>query len=272
VRQRLDVLLVTRGLYASREQARSAIMAGHVFVNGRKADKPGRMVNEDVQIRVRERLPYVGRGGLKLEHAIKTFGLNLRDKVVIDVGASTGGFTDCALQHGARKVYAVDVGYGQLAWSLRTDPRVVVLERTNIKFLSPNQLAEEPDFALVDVSFISLTKILPKIDSLTGPAAEGVCLVKPQFEAGREKVGKKGVVRDPVVHQEVLYKVCEAMDGLGWKVKGIAFSPLLGPEGNVEFLVYFTKRGARDLEWRQRIPEVVRQAHATLVGAKDGRA
>ncbi|MGQ9497876.1 MAG: TlyA family RNA methyltransferase [Desulfotomaculales bacterium] len=266
------MLLVTRGLFGSREQARSAIMAGHVFVNGQKADKPGRMVNDDVQIQVRERLPYVSRGGLKLEHAIKTFGLNLRDKVVIDVGASTGGFTDCALQYGARKVYAVDVGYGQLAWNLRMDPRVVVLERTNIRYLSPEQLAEKPDFVLVDVSFISLTKILAKIESLTGSAAEGICLVKPQFEAGREKVGKKGVVRDATVHQEVLCKVCEVMEGLGWQVKGIAYSPLLGPEGNVEFLVYFSKGGDRYLQWRQRIPQVVRQAHATLVGVKDGKA
>jgi len=271
MKQRLDVLLVTRGLYASREQARSAILAGHVFVNGQRADKPGRMVKQGVHIEVRERLPYVSRGGLKLEHAIKTFGLDLRDKVVIDVGASTGGFTDCALQHGARKVYAVDVGYGQLAWSLRTDPRVVVLERTNIRYLDPERLEEKPDFALVDVSFISLTKVLPKIDSLTGPAAEGVCLVKPQFEAGREKVGKKGVVRDARVHEEVLFRVCEAMDGLGWVVKGIDSCPLLGPEGNVEFLVYFSKGGTRDVDWRERIPEVVRQAHATLGKEKDGK-
>lgn len=272
MKQRLDVLLVARGFFASREQARSAILAGHVFVNGRAADKPGRMVEENVPIEVRERLPYVSRGGLKLAHAIKVFNLDLRDKAVIDVGASTGGFTDCALQHGARKVYAVDVGYGQLAWKLRTDPRVILLERTNIRYLDPRRLDEEPDFATVDVSFISLARVLPKLDAILQPAGEGVCLVKPQFEAGRDKVGKKGVVRDAAVHEEVLRNVCGVMDALGWVIKGIDFSPLLGPEGNIEFLVYFSKRGTPQDDWRKLIPEVVRRAHATLYRAEDGSA
>lgn len=271
MKQRLDVLLVERGLCASREQARSAILAGHVFVDGQKIDKPGRAVAADARLEVRERMPYVSRGGIKLEHAIRVFHLDLRDRVVIDVGASTGGFSDCALQHGARKVYAVDVGYGQLAWKLRTDPRVVVLERTNIRYLDPGELPEKPNFALVDVSFISLEKVLPKIDELTEPAAEGVCLVKPQFEAGREKVGKRGVVRDPAVHAEVLERVCVYMEGLGWVIKGIVFSPLLGPEGNIEFLVYFSKVGEDDLNWREYIPEMVRQAHAVLYEAGDGK-
>lgn len=240
---RLDVLLVEQGHMESRQKAQAVIMAGSVFVDGQRVDKPGTAVPNTAQIEVRgHTLPYVSRGGLKLEKAMKTFPLTLTGKVCADIGASTGGFTDCMLQNGAQKVYAVDVGYGQLDWKLRGDPRVVCMERTNARYLTHEQIPQELDFASVDVSFISLGLILPALDGLLSPEGEAVCLVKPQFEAGREKVGKKGVVRDPQVHLEVLEQFLIHAANAGFGVKDITFSPIKGPEGNIEYLGYLTTR------------------------------
>lgn len=230
-RQRLDSLLHERGYFESRERAKAAIMAGTVRVNGNMADKPGVKVKADSRIEIQGSLPYVSRGGLKLEKALSAFNINLNGKTILDVGASTGGFTDCALQNGAVKVYAVDVGYGQLAWKLRSDPRVITLERTNIKNLQPETIDDRPDFVTIDVSFISLEKIMPFVARLLDSKAGGIALIKPQFEAGREKVGKKGVVRDPDTHKEVIYGVCKMIENSGWAVKGLDYSPVKGPEG-----------------------------------------
>lgn len=264
---RLDVLLVEKGLFVSREKARAATMAGQVLVDGEKVHKPGVLVRPDAEITVLERMPYVSRGGLKLEKAIRVFRLDLQDKVVLDVGASTGGFTDCVLAHGARLVYAVDVGYGQLAWKLRVCPRVVVFERTNIRYLTQEAFSVPPNFAVIDVSFISLALVLPKVGELTTADAQGVALVKPQFEAGRGKVGKKGVVKEPLVHQEVLTRACACVHSLGWAVRGLDFSPLKGPEGNIEYLLYFSK--CREMEpggeeLGRRLCDVVAEAHRQL--------
>ncbi|RJQ30724.1 MAG: TlyA family RNA methyltransferase [Peptococcaceae bacterium] len=262
-KQRLDTLLLARGFFPSRERAQAAVLAGLVFINNERADKPGIMVSSHVSLEVRgDPIPYASRGGLKLERAIKSFNIELKGRVVLDVGASTGGFTDCVLKYGARLVYAVDVGYGQLAWRLRNDPRVVVLDRTNIRFLSPGALAEIPDFAAVDVSFISLSKVLARVGELTAPHAFGVALIKPQFEAGREKVGKKGVVRDPAVHVEVIKKVAEVIDDFGWVVKGIDYSPLKGPQGNIEYLICFAKEQSAVSTYC--IPALVEKAHKEL--------
>ena len=240
---RLDVLLVEQGHMESRQKAQAVIMTGSVFVDGQRVDKPGTAVPNTAQIEVRgHALPYVSRGGLKLEKAMKTFPLTLTGKVCADIGASTGGFTDCMLQNGAQKVYAVDVGYGQLDWKLRGDPRVVCMERTNARYLTHEQIPQELDFASVDVSFISLGLILPALDGLLSPEGEAVCLVKPQFEAGRDKVGKKGVVRDPQVHLEVLEQFLVHAANAGFGVKDITFSPIKGPEGNIEYLGYLTTR------------------------------
>lgn len=261
-KQRLDVRLVEDGLCPSREKARTAIMAGLVFVDGEKSDKPGLMVNVSSDIEVRgDSSPYVSRGGLKLEKAIKVFGLDLKDRIVLDVGSSTGGFTDCALKNGAKLVYSVDVGYGQLAWQLRNDPRVIVLERTNIRHLSSEMLSETPDFATVDVSFISLKLVLPKVGELTTPEAQGVALIKPQFEAGRHKVGKKGVVRDLNVQTDVIKGITGLIKNMDWFVAGLDYSPVKGPQGNIEFLIYFKKVG-EDAEYDEKA--VVEQAHAEL--------
>jgi len=271
-RCRLDVLLAQKGLFASREKARAAVMSGQVLVDGQKVFKPGTQVKPDARLTVLGRLPYVSRGGLKLEKAIRVFGLDLKNKVVLDVGASTGGFTDCALAHGARLVYAVDVGYGQLAWELRTSPRVVVFERTNIRRFSREVLPVAPDLAVIDVSFISLTLVLPKVRELLADDGEGVALIKPQFEAGREQVGKKGVVKDPRIHQEVLAKIIAAVRELGWTPAGLDFSPIKGPEGNIEYLLYFTgTRGQPEpalTKPADRIAEVVLEAHKTLSDKK----
>lgn len=259
-KQRLDVRLAEEGHYPSREKARVAVMAGLIFVDGERSDKPGTMVKPESNIEIRgNSLIYVSRGGLKLEKAIKSFGLDLNNRVVLDVGASTGGFTDCALRHGARLVYAVDVGYGQLAWQLRNDNRVVVLERTNIRYLTKESLTETPDFATIDVAFISLSKVLPRVGELLAEEAEGVALVKPQFEAGREKVGKKGVVRDPAVHVQVLDNITALIAELGWLVGGLDYSPVTGPEGNIEFLIYFKKTG-RQCDYSTN--DLVAKAHA----------
>ncbi|CCO08928.1 TlyA family RNA methyltransferase [Desulforamulus hydrothermalis] len=263
-KERLDVYLVNNGYFSSREKARAAVMAGLVFVDGAKVDKPGHQVKETARVEVQGNpLPYVSRGGLKLAKAIRAFGIDLKDKVVIDIGASTGGFTDCALQQGARLVYAVDVGYGQLAWKLRSDPRVISLERTNIRYLEPRLLPEKPSFATIDVSFISLALVLPRVDLLTEAQAAGIALIKPQFEAGKEKVGKKGVVRDPAVHVEVIHKILGVVTDLGWQVGGLDFSPIRGPEGNIEYLLYFLK-GYQTGAATPKVSEVVGQAHQTL--------
>ncbi len=237
---RLDKLLHERKLTESREKARALIIAGKILVNKEKADKPGTMFNEDAEIEIiGEKLKYVSRGGLKLEKALKIFPITLNNKVLLDIGASTGGFTDCALQNGASKVYAVDVGYGQLDWKLRSDERVVTMERTNARYLEKEIFPDEIDFVTTDVAFISLTKILPAIKKvLKGDGGEAVVLIKPQFEAGREKVGKKGVVKDPEVHIEVIEKILNFSIEQGFIIKGPTFSPIKGPEGNIEYLLW----------------------------------
>ena len=260
---RLDVLLVERGLQESRQKAQATIMRGLVFVKGQRVDKPGTAVPHDAEIEVRgNALKYVSRGGLKLEKAMASFPIDLHDAVCGDIGASTGGFTDCMLQNGARKVYAVDVGYGQLAWSLRSDERVVCMERTNARYLTHEQIPEELDFASVDVSFISLKLILPPLCGLLRQGGHVACLVKPQFEAGKEKVGKKGVVRDPAVHLEVLEHFLDYAKESGFTVLGLTYSPIRGPEGNIEYLGYLEKG-----DWQERtfdLKALVAESHETL--------
>jgi 23S rRNA (cytidine1920-2'-O)/16S rRNA (cytidine1409-2'-O)-methyltransferase len=243
-RKRLDILLTERGLAASREQARRLIMAGAVVANEQRVDKPGELVDVASILRVKEeaRSPYVSRGGQKLEAALRAFDLDVTGVVALDVGASTGGFTDCLLQHGAAKVFAVDVGYGQLAWSLRQDPRVVSLERRNIRTLDPTELTETPTLAVVDVSFISLSLVIPKVLALLAPHGVVVALIKPQFEVGKGRVGKGGVVRDPTLHAEVVARLCARAEEWDVEVRGVIESPLLGPKGNKEFLFCLQKR------------------------------
>jgi 23S rRNA (cytidine1920-2'-O)/16S rRNA (cytidine1409-2'-O)-methyltransferase len=244
-RERLDKLLVDRGLTASRERARALILAGQVVVGEHAVDKAGARVEIDAAIRIRgEDLPYVSRGGVKLAHALEVFAIAVAGRTAIDVGASTGGFTDCLLQRGVEKVYAVDVGYGQLAWKLREDPRVICMERTNIRHLAPAALDEQPALAVIDASFISLDKVLPPTLALLAPGAELVALVKPQFEVGKGQVGKGGVVRDPGQHAAAVERVCAAAAALGCEVLGVTASPLLGQKGNREFLLYLRKGGA----------------------------
>ncbi|SFJ30814.1 23S rRNA (cytidine1920-2'-O)/16S rRNA (cytidine1409-2'-O)-methyltransferase [Thermoflavimicrobium dichotomicum] len=260
----MDVLLVKKGYFSSREQARRSIMAGLVFVNRQRIDKAGTKVPMDAQIEVKGQLhPYVSRGGLKLEEALRLFAIDVRDKVMLDIGASTGGFTDCALQHGVQLVYAIDVGYGQLAWKLRQDPRVIVMERTNFRYIKPEDLKEaRPDFATIDVSFISLAHILPPLKELLLPEGQVVALVKPQFEAGKEQVGKKGIVKDPAVHRQVLKRFVALAYEQGFDVQGIAPSPIQGGEGNIEFLSHMVYRAPRMLDWTQEIEKIVKEAHA----------
>lgn len=243
MKERLDVLVVNRGLAESREKAKALIMCGEVFVNGQREDKPGTSFDVDKsQITVKgNHLPYVSRGGLKLEKALQNFTLSLTDTICMDIGASTGGFTDCMLQNGARKVYAVDVGHGQLAWKLRNDERVVCMEKTNFRYMQPCHIQEELDFASVDVSFISLTKILLPARNLLKTGGQMVCLIKPQFEAGKENVGKKGVVREPKIHEEVISKILDFADFIGFNIIQLDFSPIKGPEGNIEYLVFLEK-------------------------------
>ncbi len=250
MKERLDVLLVKKGLAESREKAKVVIMAGNVFVNGQREDKAGTVFEEEkAQIEVKGvQLPYVSRGGLKLEKAIQVFPLCLAGAVCMDIGASTGGFTDCMLQNGARKVYSVDVGHGQLAWKLRNDERVVCMEKTNFRYVTKADIKEELDFASVDVSFISLTKILIPARNLLKEGGQMVCLIKPQFEAGREKVGKKGVVREPETHMEVIDKVLDFASLTGFEVLGLDYSPIKGPEGNREYLVHLQKRAGLPAE------------------------
>lgn len=242
MKERLDVLLVKRNLAESREKAKAIIMSGNVFVEGQREDKAGSTFSDEVQIEIKgHTLPYVSRGGLKLEKAMNNFELDLKNKVCTDVGSSTGGFTDCMLQNGARKVFAIDVGRGQLAWKLRQDERVVSMEKTNIRYVTPEDLGEPIDFSSIDVSFISLTKVLLPIRNYLKPEGEIVALIKPQFEAGREKVGKKGVVREKSTHHEVIEQVISYAVSIGFQVLELEYSPIKGPEGNIEYLVHLKK-------------------------------
>ncbi len=269
---RLDQLLVERGLAGSRERAKRLIMAGEVLVDEQKIDKAGTAVKPEAHIRLLSKdIPYVSRGGLKLAKAIKEFGVSLKGKVAADIGASTGGFTDCMLQNGAVQVFAIDVGYGQLAWKLRTDERVVNMERTNIRQVTPDMIGRPLDFASIDVAFISLDKVLPVARTLLAENGEIVALIKPQFEAGRENVGKKGVVRDPEVHRAVIEKVISLARGLDLTPLALTYSPVKGPEGNIEYLVWLTKEAKKDQEESgadeidaAKIEQVVAEAHAAL--------
>lgn len=264
IKKRLDVLLVERGLAETRAKAQAVIMSGLVYVADQKADKPGIAYEETVQIEVRSGgCPYVSRGGLKLEKALRDFGVDPTGFVCSDSGASTGGFTDCLLQQGAKKVFAIDVGYGQLDWKIRSDPRVVVMERTNVRYVTPEQLGEPLDLSVVDVSFISLRIVLPVIKTfLKETSGQVLCLIKPQFEAGKEKVGKKGVVRDPSVHKEVLDNFVALTKEIGFKILGLTFSPVKGPEGNIEFLAHLSLADIPGIEPDTAM--VVSQAHETL--------
>ena len=270
MKERLDVLLIERGFFDSREKAKAVIMAGEVFVNGQREDKAGSKFDKEADIEVKGKaLRYVSRGGLKLEKAVEVYKLDLADKVCIDIGSSTGGFTDCMLQNGAAKVYAIDVGTNQLAWKLREDTRVVSMEKTNIRYVTEDDLPEKADFASVDVSFISLTKVLEAAVNLLNTDAEMVCLIKPQFEAGREKVGKKGVVRDFSVHKEVIKLVINFALSLNFLIKGLTFSPVKGPEGNIEYLLYIQKKNESMNETMidkilSEVDRVVEEAEAVL--------
>ena len=266
IKKRLDVLLVERGFAETRTKAQAVIMSGLVYVSGQKADKPGMSFEENSEIEVRgATCPYVSRGGLKLEKALRDFGVDPTGYVCSDSGASTGGFTDCLLQQGAKKVFAIDVGYGQLDWKIRSDPRVVVMERTNVRYVTPEQLGEPLDLSVVDVSFISLRIVLPVIKTfLKEKAGQVLCLIKPQFEAGKEKVGKKGVVRDPAVHKEVLDDFVALTKEIDFKILGLTFSPVKGPEGNIEFLAHLTLADREGIEPDTSL--VVAQAHETLKG------
>ena len=265
-KERLDILLVDRGIITSRERAKTSIMAGKVFVDGRRVDKAGEKVPVTANIEYKgEKLPYVSRGGLKLEKAMKNFPITLEGKVCMDIGASTGGFTDCMLQNGASKVFSIDVGYGQFAWKLRTDERVVCMERTNIRYVKPEDLGELVDFASIDVSFISLKKIMPATIELLKDKGEVVALIKPQFEAGKEKVGKKGVVRDIEVHKEVVFGIIDYLLEHNLNVLGVSYSPIKGPEGNIEYLVYFTKDMERESTFvREDVDKVVEASHTEI--------
>ena len=262
---RLDILMVEKGLAQSRERAKAMIMAGQVYIDNQKCDKAGLSVSSDAEIEVRgETLKYVSRGGLKLEKAMQEFPVTLNGKITMDIGASTGGFTDCMLQNGASKVYAVDVGYGQLAWKLRTDERVVNLERTNIRYVTKEQVPDTIDFASIDVSFISLKLVLPIAKELLSDNGEIVALIKPQFEAGREQVGKKGVVRDISVHKQVIKNVLNIIEELGMYASGLSFSPVKGPEGNIEYLVWITKNPTDTKVLDEDIEKTAELSHSTL--------
>lgn len=264
MKERLDVLLVKKGLAESREKAKAIIMSGIVYVDNNKEDKAGQTFNEDALIEVRgNTLRYVSRGGLKLEKAMNCFGVTLEGKIAMDVGASTGGFTDCMLQNGAVKVYSVDVGHGQLAWKLRNDERVVCMEKTNIRYVTPDDVADKIDFASIDVSFISLKKVLPAVYDLLTDVGEVVCLIKPQFEAGREKVGKKGVVREQSVHVEVVDMIVSFAREMGFVTLDLSYSPIKGPEGNIEYLLYITKDTSREGK-EFDINALVKESHEKL--------
>ncbi|MCM1244822.1 MAG: TlyA family RNA methyltransferase [Roseburia sp.] len=279
-KERLDVLLVNRGFVESREKAKAVIMTGNVFVNDQREDKAGQKFSEDVYIEIRgKKLKFVSRGGYKLDKALQVFPVCLDECVCMDVGSSTGGFTDCMLQNGAKFVYAVDVGTNQLAWKLRQDERVCAMEQTNIRYVTPEDIGEAVDFVSIDVAFISLTKVLLPIRELMREGASMVCLIKPQFEAGREKVGKKGVVRDKAVHEEVIHSVVSYAESLGFLICGLDYSPIRGPEGNIEYLLYIQKSLLKNndstgeefrslemtSEWSERIKQVVDEAQEKTV-------
>jgi 23S rRNA (cytidine1920-2'-O)/16S rRNA (cytidine1409-2'-O)-methyltransferase len=267
MKERLDVLLVNRGLASSREKAKAIIMSGNVFVEGEREDKAGSTFDDKAAIIVKgNTLKYVSRGGLKLEKAMNNFGVSVKDKICMDVGSSTGGFTDCMLQNGAVKVYAVDVGHGQLDWKLRQDERVVCMEKTNIRYVTSEDITDQIDFSSIDVSFISLTKVLLPVKNLLAKEGQIVCLIKPQFEAGREKVGKKGVVREKSVHVEVIEKVIVYAAGIGFEILNLEFSPIKGPEGNIEYLLYLQNHedGKIFEVINVDVKEIVNMAHVTL--------
>lgn len=265
IKKRLDVLLVEQGYADTRSKAQAIIMSGQVYIGEQKVDKPGMSFEETVQLEVRgAACPYVSRGGLKLEKALRDFGVDPTGYVCSDSGASTGGFTDCLLQQGAKKVFAIDVGYGQLDWKIRSDPRVVVMERTNVRYVTPEQLGEPLDLSVIDVSFISLKIVLPVIKTFLKPTGQVLCLIKPQFEAGKDKVGKKGVVRDPATHIEVLDNFVQLVNELEFTILGLTFSPVKGPEGNIEFLAHLTLDNRPGIE--TETSALVKQAHETLNG------
>jgi len=266
-KERLDVLLVEQGFAPSRERAKRLIMAGQVLVDEQRIDKAGTTVAVDAKLRVvGEDLPYVSRGGLKLAKGIDVFGIVLTGKTAADIGASTGGFTDCMLQNGAARVYAIDVGYGQLDWKLRTDARVVNMERTNIRNATPEMLGVPLDFASIDVAFISLDKVLPVVRTLLSERGEVVALIKPQFEAGKERVGKNGVVRDPLVHEDVIRSVVGVAEQIGFIPMGLTYSPVKGPKGNIEYLLYLSLKGAGSAMDAAFVHDIVTRAHAALDG------
>ncbi|MFB1080717.1 TlyA family RNA methyltransferase [Jeotgalibacillus sp. JSM ZJ347] len=271
-KQRVDILLVDQGLAETREKAKRAVMAGLVFHNETRLDKPGEKIPEDAVLTVKGKvMPYVSRGGLKLEKALKEFNIDVQDKCMIDVGSSTGGFTDCALQNGARQSYAVDVGYNQLAWKLRQDPRVIVMERTNFRYLTPEDLSQGlPDFASIDVSFISLRIILPVLKTLLKPGSDVLALVKPQFEAGREQVGKKGIVRDHHVHLEVVKRISDFATECGFSLLNASFSPITGGDGNIEFLFHLQtiESGKGEISSSVKLEDVVSEAHKSFKKTK----
>lgn len=278
MKERLDIWLTEHNLASSREKARAVIMEGHVFVNGQREDKAGAFIRGDELVEIRgETLPYVSRGGLKLAKAVSVFGLEFGGLVCTDVGSSTGGFTDCMLQNGASRVFAIDVGRGQLDWKLRQDPRVICMEKTNIRYVKPEDIGEKIDFSSVDVSFISLTKVLIPIRDYLKENGRIVCLIKPQFEAGREKVGKKGVVRDPEVHKEVIQKVITFAEEAGFDDIGLTFSPIKGPEGNIEYLLYLVRSDGSgsgrisDKSAATDIMRVVEEAFSALSSSKNSR-
>ena len=267
MKERLDVLLVQKGLAPSREKAKTMIMEGNVFVDNQREDKAGTFFDPSVNIEIHgNTLRYVSRGGLKLEKAMAQFGITLDDKVCMDIGASTGGFTDCMLQNGAKKVYAVDVGYGQFAWKLRQDPRVVCMEKTNIRYVTQEDIEDKINFSSIDVSFISLTKVLGPVKALLADDGQIVCLIKPQFEAGREKVGKKGVVREKSTHLEVIEKVIEFAVSIGFEILNLEYSPIKGPEGNIEYLLYLQNHtdGQTYPEYQVDAKTIVDAAHGEL--------
>ncbi len=274
MKERLDVILVKQGFASSREKAKALLMAGNVFVDGQREDKAGTAFDEGkIHIEVKgNSMKYVSRGGLKLEKAMEQFPIVLAHTVCMDIGASTGGFTDCMLQNGAERVYAVDVGHGQLAWKLRSDERVVCIERTNFRYVTPEDIGQKIDFASVDVSFISLTKILIPARNLLKPQGHMVCLIKPQFEAGRDKVGKKGVIRDSAVHEEVIRKVVDYSDLAGFAVKGLTYSPIKGPEGNIEYLIYLEKRMDITEEIREMSEACAESVLRRIIEEKSGAA
>ena len=265
-KERLDILLVEKGFFESRERAKRIIMTGKILVDDKKIDKAGTLVNRDSEIRVLgSDIPFVSRGGLKLNKAISEFNIDLNEKIAADIGASTGGFTDCMLQNGALKVYAIDVGYGQLAWKLRQDSRVINMERTNIRHVTREMIDDELDFASIDVAFISLDKVLPVVFSLLSDTGEVVALIKPQFEAGRERVGKHGVVRDKSIHIDVINNVIDTANNLNFIVKGLSYSPIKGPEGNIEYLLYLSKNNNEaNPHINYNVESIVNEAHEEL--------